>query len=36
MDGWLSHHLRCIVVKATQVLKSGLVTELVLVLGKKK
>lgn len=33
MDGWLSVLLRCIVVKATQVLESSLVAELVLVLS---
>lgn len=32
MDGWLSLHLRCIVVKATQVLQSCLVAELVFIL----
>lgn len=35
MDGWLSVLLRCIVVKATQVLESSLVAELVLVLCEK-
>lgn len=35
MDGWLSVLLRCIVVKATQVLESSLVAELVLVLCGK-
>ena len=36
MDGWSPLHLRCIVVKATQVLESRLVAELVLVLGGKQ
>lgn len=36
MDGCLSLNLRCIVVKATQVLESSLVAELVLVLGEKQ
>ena len=36
MDGWSPLHLRCIVVKATQVLEGGLVAELVLVLGGKQ
>lgn len=36
MGGWLSRLLRCIVVKATQVLESGLVAELVLVLCGNK
>lgn len=35
-DGWWSLHLRCIVVKATQVLQSRLVAELVLVLWEKQ
>lgn len=32
MDGWLPLHLRCIVVKATQILQSCLVAELVFIL----
>lgn len=36
MDEWLSLHLCCIVVKATQVLQSSLVAKLVLILGDKQ
>jgi len=36
MDGWLSLFLRCIVVKATQVLESSLVAELVFILGERR
>lgn len=36
MDRWSPLHLRCIVVKATQVLESRLVAELVLVLGGRQ
>lgn len=37
IGGWLSLHLRCIVVKATQILQSSLVAKLVLILsGRQK